>query len=325
MVRELLAAALGGDFPATRVEFHPALSPLAYRNRIRLRINQAGEFGFFNPDKDPACAVLLAPLKSAMSAVFASLEPLRELVAFYDHVEIRAPDLDRQAGLYLTGSSPNSFEEPIRRQLVDALEGVAVVGFGGAVSQPTQRFPLSSEVYQRVPLGGFMQVNFAINQHLIASLLAGAHARGLRSVVDLYCGAGNFLLPLLAAGLEGSGVEIQAHSIAAAEQAAREQNLAASWWAADVPSWLEAAERAGTLRGIDLAIVDPPRAGLGRGTAHLLKIAPPYVAVCSCSPNSLARDLKALTEGGYEVESAELFDMFAHTRHVEVLVWLKRV
>ncbi len=334
MVRELLVDALGagGDAPARapelevaeRVHFHPALSPLAYRNRIRLRINETGEFGFFNPEKDPACAVLLPELKGAMRAITEALHPVREVVALYEHVEIRTPDLDGRAGLFLTGHNQHSFKESPRHQLSEALQGAAVVGFAGDSSQPTQRFPLTPGVFQRVPLGGFMQVNFAINQHLIASLIAGAQARGLRSAADLYCGAGNFLLPLLAAGLTGFGVEIQSQSIAAAERAASEQGLAGTWSSSDVPAWLEHAERLGTLDEIDLAIVDPPRAGLGSGVEHLLKIAPPFIAVCSCSPKTLARDVKALVDGGYLVESAELFDMFAHTRHVEVLVWLRR-
>ncbi len=325
MVRELLGEALGGGFEVIeRVDFHPALSPLAYRNRIRLRINEAGEFGFFNPEKDPACAVLLPELKGAMRAITEALNPVREVVSLYEHVEIRTPDLDGRAGLFLTGQNQHSFEEAPRRRLGEVLQDVAVVGFAGDICQPTQRFPLTPGVFQRVPLGGFMQVNFTINQHLISSLVAGAQSRGLRSAADLYCGAGNFLLPLLAAGLTGFGVEIQSESIVAAERAASEQQLTATWSASDVPAWLKQAERSGTLDEIDLAIVDPPRAGLGKGVEHLLKSAPPFIAVCSCSPKTLVRDLKALAYGGYSVESAELFDMFAHTRHVEVLVWLRR-
>jgi 23S rRNA (uracil1939-C5)-methyltransferase len=169
-----------------------------------------------------------------------------------------------------------------------------------------------------------MQVNFPVNSELIWTLVSEARRRKAATVLDLYCGSGNFLLPLLAAGFTGVGVEVQAASIAAAKQAAEEQGWEATWHAEDVPSWLEAQSGKRDGLSFDLVVVDPPRAGLGHGARALASRGAPHLVVCSCSPKSLSNDLAALVHLGYTVDSVELFDMFAQTRHVEVLAWLSK-
>lgn len=320
-VNRLLGDSLGESWSEERLSFHSRRSPLGYRNRIRLRITESGEFGFFNREKDPACAVLMPELKRAMADLRWRLESVSKSVAFFDHVEIRCPDKDGLAGLFLTGSGLESASESVRQQVSQALGSEWIVGFADQEEQPLQRYQLIDETYQCVPLGGFMQVNFVINEALIESLVLGAQERGARAVCDLYCGSGNFLLPLLAAGLRGVGVEIHEPAIRAARRAAAEQGLESEWCAADVPTWLR---QRPDWRGAPLAVVDPPRAGLKAGVESLLELAPESIAFCSCAPKSLARDLAALERGGYSVRKVELFDMFAHTDHLEALAWLER-
>jgi 23S rRNA (uracil1939-C5)-methyltransferase len=73
----------------------------------------------------------------------------------------------------------------------------------------------------------------------------------------------------------------------------------------------------------DLVVLDPPRAGLAPGAAQrLAQIAPRRITYVSCEPPTLARDLAVLREGGYEISSVELFDLFPQTFHMETVVRL---
>jgi 23S rRNA (uracil1939-C5)-methyltransferase len=75
----------------------------------------------------------------------------------------------------------------------------------------------------------------------------------------------------------------------------------------------------------DLAVLDPPRAGVGAGTLRLLvNLRPQRIHYVSCSPPTLARDLGFLVAHGYELNSVELFDLFPQTYHVESLARLVR-
>ena len=75
----------------------------------------------------------------------------------------------------------------------------------------------------------------------------------------------------------------------------------------------------------DLIVLDPPRAGLAPGDAKQLpRIAPERITYVSCEPPTLARDLAALTSGGYEIAAIHLFDLFPQTFHMETVVRLRR-
>jgi 23S rRNA (uracil1939-C5)-methyltransferase len=75
----------------------------------------------------------------------------------------------------------------------------------------------------------------------------------------------------------------------------------------------------------DFIVVDPPRTGLGAETCALLaEIAAPAVTYVSCDPATLARDLRALTGSGYQIQSITLADLFPQTFHLETVVQLRR-
>jgi 23S rRNA (uracil1939-C5)-methyltransferase len=183
-----------------------------------------------------------------------------------------------------------------------------------------QRFDLGRQVYLLAAPGSFTQVNWDVNRLLIERVLEGAHARGARSFLDAYAGAGNFALPLLAAGLSGVAVEANAAAILAARAAAHRQALpSAGFIEEDVARWArrEAGQR------FDLVLLDPPRSGVKQGLQHLAAMATSWLAMCSCNPVTLARDLRALIDLGFELDVVEAFDMFPETHHVETLVWLR--
>jgi 23S rRNA (uracil1939-C5)-methyltransferase len=76
----------------------------------------------------------------------------------------------------------------------------------------------------------------------------------------------------------------------------------------------------------DLAVVDPPRAGIApAGMKALIKSRPDQVIYVSCDPSTLARDLKIMVQAGYSIESITPVDMFPQTYHIETISALHRI
>jgi tRNA/tmRNA/rRNA uracil-C5-methylase (TrmA/RlmC/RlmD family) len=177
----------------------------------------------------------------------------------------------------------------------------------------------------RVPRGSFFQVNPAVADACVqevAALLSGL-PRG--PVVDLYCGVGVFALVAARLGFGPVvGVDVDEAAIGAARWNAGSLGLsgAIEFIAASAGRAAGAALRAMSGRG-GVAIVDPPRTGLDRGTmGQILRHRPAHVLYLSCSADTLARDVRVLRGAEYRADSARMFDMFPRTAHFEALAHL---
>ena len=164
---------------------------------------------------------------------------------------------------------------------------------------------------------GFVQVNRDINQRMVheaVELLApGPDDR----VLDLFCGIGNFSLPLARRSGQVLGVEGDAMLVkAAAANAALNGIDNAGFRQADL-SAIDGSE-AWLRDGWDLVLLDPARSGAQEIATHIDSINPRRIVYVSCHPGTLARDAGVLVnEKGYRCESAGIIDMFPHTAHVE--------
>lgn len=143
--------------------------------------------------------------------------------------------------------------------------------------------------------------------------------RGLR-IVDGYGGVGAFGLRLARAGAaKVTIVESNPHACADARDNAATNALPA----VDVVQVPFAAFRSDT--DVDLAVVDPPRAGLSvEGVATLLALKPKRILCVACDARAFSRDLALLHDGGYRIRAARIADLFPHTEHVELLAVLER-
>jgi 23S rRNA (uracil1939-C5)-methyltransferase len=170
--------------------------------------------------------------------------------------------------------------------------------------------------------GGFVQVNLAQNQNMVASALRMLKLQGSEKVLDLFCGMGNFSLPLARKAGWVIGVEDYAPSIANARVNATDNDLHnIEFHAADANGFM-AHLPTGEL---DLVVLDPPRTGCYLVARDLLKIRPHTILYVSCDPATLVRDLIPLVHGGYEVVSGQPFDLFPQTWHIESLTLLRRL
>jgi len=170
----------------------------------------------------------------------------------------------------------------------------------------------------RVPPGTFLQVNPEAAETLARHVLEGAGRPA--SVLELYGGVGAFSGALAETGAAATVVDADPGAIACGREAAMRDGLRVRYVSGDVLRFLRGARETP-----DLVVADPPRTGLGPGVAEALAArAPARLAVVSCDPATLARDLARLTAGGFALERVRPFDLFPQTAHVEAVAWLTR-
>lgn len=168
----------------------------------------------------------------------------------------------------------------------------------------------------------FTQVNHAINRALISKAMGLlAPAPGER-VADLFCGLGNFTLPLATRASAVVGIEGSAALIERARQAAAQHGLSEKAQFSVLNLFEVDAEWLAGLGRFDRMLIDPPRDGaeaVSRALANLApELRPRRLVYVSCNPATLARDAGILVhEAGYRFEAAGAINMFPHTGHVE--------
>jgi tRNA/tmRNA/rRNA uracil-C5-methylase (TrmA/RlmC/RlmD family) len=175
----------------------------------------------------------------------------------------------------------------------------------------------------RVSLGGFWQVHPGAADLFGGAVLAALGPRAGESALDLYCGAGLFA-GLLAAAVGEAGAVIGIEEEAAAVRDAR-HNLRDWPWARVLRG--DVATVLGRLGpdAASIAVLDPPRAGADPAVVGLLcRSALRRIAYVSCDPATLARDLRLLLDGGWQLADLRAFDAFPMTHHIECLATLTR-
>jgi 23S rRNA (uracil1939-C5)-methyltransferase len=163
----------------------------------------------------------------------------------------------------------------------------------------------------------FIQVNAGLNQKMIERTLELLDVHPDERVLDLFCGLGNFTLPLARVAREVVGVEGEAGLVARARENAAHNGLAnAHFHAADLAQDLSG--HAWMRAGFDKLLLDPPRSGADGVLKQLPLKGLKRIVYVSCHPASLARDAGYLVnERGWKLRSAGVMDMFPQTAHVE--------
>lgn len=178
-----------------------------------------------------------------------------------------------------------------------------------------------AEQFNNVPLWirpqSFFQTNPTVASQLYATARAWVSALPVQHMWDLFCGVGGFGLHCATPTMKLTGIEIAPEAIACAKQSAAQLGLHNLHFQA-----LDSTQFA-TAQGDrpDLVLVNPPRRGIGKALCdYLSQIAPPFIIYSSCNAQTMAQDLRQLP--GYRIARVQLFDMFPHTAHYEVLTLL---
>jgi 23S rRNA (uracil1939-C5)-methyltransferase len=209
------------------------------------------------------------------------------------------------------------------------LQHLEVISGDNAISVAPEFAEFSTNELSRKVAGESYSYNaeafFQANAEILAPMIDSAVSTfSGESAIDLYCGVGLFTLPLARRFKKVVGVEASHVATRFARRNIENAGLTnVKIVSESVTGWIKSMARA--TGPVDLLLLDPPRVGAESVVIKgIIDLAPARVCYISCDPATLARDLKKLIAGGYEVESVLGFDMFPQTHHVETVVQLKR-
>jgi 23S rRNA (uracil1939-C5)-methyltransferase len=172
--------------------------------------------------------------------------------------------------------------------------------------------------------GNFFQVNWEQNRNMVRTVLDFAGPGEGETVLDLYCGIGNFALPLARRAGAVIGIESGYSAIEDAKKNAEQNGIRNAEFIADdlqkgLKVLLERKMKA------DVIVLDPPRAGATLKTLErILAFVPRKIVYVSCNPSTLARDLKFLHLFGFRLDRLQPVDMFPWTWHIECVAEMVR-
>ena len=172
--------------------------------------------------------------------------------------------------------------------------------------------------------GNFFQVNWEQNRNMARTVLDFAGLTGSETMLDLYCGIGNFSLPLAKQAKQVIGIESGYGAIEDAKNNAQLNNITNVEFIADdlqkgLKPLLERKLKA------EVIVLDPPRAGATLKTLErILAFVPRKIVYVSCNPSTLARDLKFFHLFGFRLDRLQPVDMFPWTYHIECVAEMVR-
>jgi 23S rRNA (uracil1939-C5)-methyltransferase len=300
------------------VEVQPCLGtdqPYHYRNHTQVVVSPHGRPGFNMAGTNKvveidACRISDARLNDLLVSQGAGKPPFDQAIQLAKEHGI----LSRLREVHLrAGAGINE-----RMIVLEELDGRTSIAYG----QPSLHERVGEFEYTISP-ASFFQVNTGIAELLVQEVLASLPLTGVERVLDLYCGAGLFSLPLSTRAGFVLGVESNPVAIRDARL-----NLSAHpnarFIVADVAEALVQDEIKAT--SWDAALLDPPRAGVAyEALQHLLALRVPRVTYVSCDPATLARDVRVCVDNGYTIKRIQPFDMFPQTHHVETVVSMELV
>lgn len=178
----------------------------------------------------------------------------------------------------------------------------------------------------RISARSFYQINTEQTEVLYKKAVDYAGLSGREIVLDTYCGIGTIGIIASDKAKRVIGVELNKDAVRDAKINAKKNEVEnITFYAEDAGHFMEQVAREKS--SVDVVFMDPPRNGSSEQfLKSLLILKPKKVVYVSCGPDTLARDLKILTKGGYKVKKAECVDMFPHAalEHVETVCLLER-
>jgi 23S rRNA (uracil1939-C5)-methyltransferase len=327
----------------------PLPSPLsfAYRQRIRLQVDAGGRPGFrrfHSHEIVPVSRCLVAgeELNAALAGLL-SHKNFSTLLPQVSEIELLA-DPERGTVVCLCHLK----RRPRPRDLEQAagirhdLRGIDRIFFQGeafpltAVGRPADTRPDDRTLSVLYPpsegmpalhlsweVGGFCQVNLAQNRRLIDTVVDFTAPGPGDTVLDLFCGMGNFSIVLALRCRSLLGIEGQGSAIRSARSNSLRAGLANCEFHR-MPLRTACEELARDGRVFDHVVIDPPRQGAPGLAAQLASLTAGRLVYISCDPATLCRDLADLVETGFAIRRIRPVDMFPQTHHIETVVLLEK-
>ena len=305
-------------------------APWGYRRRARLSLNfqpktQQFQMGFRKSASSDIvdvrqCPILVPQLEALLPdlrACLGSLQGIRHL----GHVEL--VQADSGTLMILRHTAPLSRADNEKLERFSHSKGLSL--YLAPQSEILETVSGQTPWYESNGLRlnfsprDFIQVNAGVNQKMVASALEWLDVQPGDRVLDLFCGMGNFTLPLATRAASVVGVEGVPALVDKGRENAQQNGLH------NVTFFHENLEEDVTRQpwaknGFDKILLDPARAGAAGVMQHIIKLQPGRIVYVSCNPATLARDSEALLRAGYQIQRLAMLDMFPHTGHLESMV-----
>jgi 23S rRNA (uracil1939-C5)-methyltransferase len=298
----------------------PAPAEFGYRSRIRLKIAGDGSVGYREAGSDrpvaiDECRVAIPPIQPMQHLA-------REWSGRCDEIEI----VEGRRGVVLiadmrNGVKPRDTVAAQRAIAIDSRIAGVILRSGNeriTVGEISIEVEAEAECAVIADADCFAQVNREQNQKLVAAVMQQAAIKPGLTVLDLFCGAGNFVLPAARRGASVTGVDSDSRAIEAARRNASRMGLHTAQFIA-----MNAEETARFLKRAnyrpDLVMLDPPRTGATRLMDAIARLRPDRIIYVSCDARTLVRDLAQLRAASYKIGVVRGFDFFPNTHHVEVM------
>lgn len=360
--KQLVADTLRRIGGLNQFEVHPTLGmkdPWAYRNKGHFRVcrvNHTGHnkerivLGFYEEGSytiaEEPCRYLFSP---AVTRLLFELEDILNVFtvrvadkgrAGLHHLLVRESNYNGEIILVFIGCDINSqdmrkiSQEICRRfsQVVGIcynnnphLTGPVLAGRTTLIWGKEQIEDKIGECRFKISPESFFQINISQTRILYEKALDYAALTGSETVIDAYCGIGTISLFLAAQAKKVIGIESVKEAVLDARENAVLNRIANVEFIQGLSEQVMPKLVKQGLRP-DVVVLDPPRRGCETPMlAAILQVKPERVVYVSCNPATLARDLRYLTQGGYEVKEVQPVDMFPQTAHVECVVLMSRV
>ena len=328
------------------ISIKPAPEPFGYRARVQLKLRfVAGEIhiGFY---RGSSHFVVDIPGKCAIAhpAINRMLPELHRLMQIFPEPD-KVPQIDVAIGdddaavanFHYTGNNHANVADFLQdnRDILSTVAGIylqsgrkitlqKIVGPETlSYSIPQGFVPAISGRELNFTPGSFSQVNYRQNLELIATVFNWADLTGKERVLDIYCGNGNFSIPLADHCAELLGFEDYEPSINDALRTCQAYGLRnAAFKCVDAVAGLREIVAKGDT--FDIVLLDPPRTGAAEIVQLIPSLKPAKILYISCAPPTLARDIGILRGLGYEVIRSLPVDMFPQTYHIETVLQLVR-
>ena len=286
-----------------------------YRSRVQLQVGQHDKIGFYRPRTHRIVPITHCPLLMPL---------LNEALAWYrtEMRRLQVPSGTQQVDMLAlpqSGAVLISWRDK-RARVLRSNRWAANGQLHDCGSQPLHE-QIGGLDCVRSP-GNFYQVNIGQNIQMIDAVCAAMQPLSGKRICDLFCGSGNFSLPLARGNAVIRGIESNARAIAEARKNAAINAIdGATFSIADIM---------GAAPGLDLdpcdgVVVNPPRSGCTPETLALIeRLHPAVIVYVSCNPATLARDLGRLTQADFAIRHIQPFDMFPQTFHIETIAILDR-
>ena len=317
----------------------PSPQQFHYRQRIRLQVDDNRVVGFYKRRSHNCIAIenclrARAEINDCLQELV-SLRPFQKLLSQTEALEILFDPHSAHTTILLHFKrKPRPADENCGRELTRSVANLQNLFFMGIGFAPTGSDSLSftlpgipsgkdKPIELSWETGGFCQVNLAQNVQLVQTVLDFCQIQQNDKVLDLFCGMGNFSIPLAEMAKSLFGIEGQGSAIRSAiKNSAAAGQTNTGFLKRSIHQACEDLDQES--RTFDCVVIDPPRQGVPGLAEKLASLCNKRLVYISCDPATLCRDLSNLLDQGFTLTKLQPIDMFPQTHHIETVALLEK-